>query len=137
MKGSILATWAEITGRKMVLAELVRNRLATLGFKVELYKGRVNSAGHKDQVVVWAENIGFVHVSAHKTFNINASNFRDGNQRFLADKAMIAFGWADDNCVNVHFVPAHCIKDNPRFTRDEIANISDKKYNFTIPNLFM
>lgn len=128
--------WSEVNNRKSLLAGMVYDRLAEKGMHPKLYEKRENTSGHTDDVVVWASQTGFIHISAHTSKSINASDFQKGMQNYLADKSMIAFGWQDENEVDVYFVPVSFIKGNSRLSQQEIIRNSDGKYNFSIKNSF-
>jgi len=88
---------------------------------------RVNSAGHTDLVVVSSPIFGLIHVTAIGGVSPNAPiPFRGegADQGWLADKALVAFGWVDiDKRTLIFFVNVQVVRETPGLTR---AIVRDK-----------
>lgn len=116
--------------RKQSLAEIVKKHLNDLGKKAELVFNRVNSAGHRDSVLV-ESNIGLVHISATSSKDPNEPllplNFSRKPQDFLFDKDYVAFGWhTKDNRMLLIFLRSSDVLGKSSITKDEACRIRVK-----------
>jgi len=125
-----------VSERKKCLAELVAKHLNELfnSDDSEVVKGRVNSAGLKDQVVVESKKLGLIHLTATGSVEPNdtlvTSGFEDGNQNFLADKAYVAYGWnGKDGRTFLMFVKSENVEGRQGLTKSKIKEISVKELN--------
>ncbi|WP_017909280.1 hypothetical protein [Xanthomonas sp. SHU 199] len=122
--------------RKKNLASIVAGHLVSLGHTASVVEGRVNSAGHRDQVLVDSA-IGLVHVTASSNTEPNGSilcsDIEDGDQSFLADKEVVAFGWnTGDGRTTVMLVPAEAVRGNKSMTKDQIRSASIRAYTLML-----
>ena len=110
--------------RKKCLAEIVAQHLVSLGHTASVVEGRINSAGHRDQVLV-ESSIGLVHLTASNNTepggSILSSDIENASQQFLADKSFVAYGWnTKDRRTMVMVVPIAAVLGNKSMTKDQI-----------------
>ena len=118
------------SARKRQLAELVAERLRSLGHEASVLTGHLNASGHRDQVVVDSA-IGLVHATASKSTDPNdlilVSDIEDGSQRFLEGKAWVAYGWVDrSGRTLVQFVRAERVLGHAAMHKTEITRLADR-----------
>lgn len=123
------------TQRKVYLAGLLVRHLNQMGYDAKTVKNYTNSAGHTDRILIESGSLGLIHVSAHSSLdqneNIKPANFQNNNQRFIADKNWIAFGWdRGDGTIVAHFVKPECIESVTSITRAEVAKCGETSLRF-------
>lgn len=122
--------------RKRCLAELVADRLISLGVNASLIENRVNSKGHTDRVLV-ESSIGLIHlvasVNEDPEGSIPTSDFQDGSQDFLADKDFVVYGWnTKDKRAMIMFVPIENVLGNKSLSKSQIKDANIRKYSYVI-----
>ena len=115
--------------RKKSLAALVVEHLISLGFDAQIEVSRVNSAAHSDQVLVSCKQLGLIHLTATSNTDSEASilvSDFEGDQRYLADKKYVVYGWNHDTGASIYFVDSGLVKGRKHFKKSEIrANSLD------------
>ncbi|MBA6251795.1 hypothetical protein [Colwellia sp. MB3u-55] len=129
-------TGNSIQQRKQCLANLVAEHLLALGENAEVIENQMNSAGHRDQVII-KSSIGLIHITATESIEPNASipiaNYKDNNQSFLADKDYIAFGWnTRDKRTILSFVEAYKLVGLKSLSKPQIGKLKTKEYSGVI-----
>ena len=122
--------------RKKSLAELVKNHLQDLGKSAELIFSRVNSKGHKDQVLVESE-IGLIHVTTSSSNDPNSplvtGGFKEKEQDFLADKDFVVYGWcAKDGSTFLMFVDPQKLVGKDGISKQEITALRDRELSIVL-----
>lgn len=124
--------------RKRSLAELVKSHLNGMGKAAELIYGRVNSAGHKDQVLIDSE-LGLIHLTATSSDDPNSSlvtgGFKEKEQDYLADKSYVVFGWNTKDRkprTFLFFVEAKKLIGKEGITKQEVNSLRDRELSVVI-----
>ncbi|GMG88775.1 hypothetical protein [Biformimicrobium ophioploci] len=119
--------------RKRSLAELVKNHLIGMGKAAEIIHGRVNSAGHKDQVLIDSE-IGLIHLTSTSSDDPNSSlvtgGFKEKEQDYLADKKYVVFGWNAKGLkprTFLFFVEAKELVGRDGISKQEVNRLRDRQ----------
>ena len=122
--------------RKRRLAQIVVDRLTSLGHTASIVKDRVNSKGHKDHILVDSQ-FGLIHLTASSNTDpagtILTSDIEDASQAFLADKSFVAYGWnTQDSRAIVMLVPVAAVLGNKSMTKDQIRTASIREYTIVL-----
>lgn len=113
--------------RKSCLADLVVEHLSAkkLDGRAEVLRNRTNTDGHTDQVVVSSPRFGLIHVMAIGGIRPNDTIPFQGegaDQRWLAEKSLVAFGWnTDDGRTLIFFLDADSVRENPPEDKPAVA----------------
>jgi hypothetical protein len=127
--------------RKKCLAKLVLEHFKSSGIDhdASIVENRVNSAGHRDLVLVHSQKLGLIHVTAigNTPQDTPLPFFREeGDQDWLVEKTLVAFGWVDrDDRTLIFFVNAEFVRKNPKLTKRMILANRDTTLSVTLPAL--
>ncbi len=84
----------------------------------------------------WSKRFGQCHsvmTDTRGTSSILCSDIEDGDQSFLADKEVVAFGWnTGDGRTTVMLVPAEAVRGNKSMTKDQIRSASIRAYTLML-----
>ncbi len=109
-----------------------------MGKSAELVFSRVNSAGHKDQVLVESD-LGLIHVTATSSDDPNGSlvtgGFKENEQDYLADKKYVVFGWNTKERrprTFLFFVKAEELVGREGITKLEVNGLRDRELSIVL-----
>lgn len=136
---SLLDLTASKARRKQQLAELVADRLQSLGHQAQIVTGHQNPNGHRDLVIV-ESSIGLVHTTASKSTDPNASilvsDIEDGSQIFLEGKTWVAFGWVDrGGRTLLQFVLVEHVRGRSSIPKTEVLRRADRDLSSVLPTV--